>query len=542
MKGLMMDYPLTVTSLMRHVDAQHGASEVFSLTVENPAHRTTYSEIFRRCAQLANALKRLGLSPGDRVATLAWNDYRHMELYYAVSCMGGVLHTVNPRLFPEQLQYIVNHAGDRYVFADPLLAPLLEKLHPAFPGVQRHVLLCGKDSLPESSVPGLISYEELIEGEDETYDWPDLDENTASSMCYTSGTTGNPKGVVYSHRSTILHTYASGLSDSINLKSTDSVLPVVPMFHANAWGVVYCAPMVGSKLVLPGPRAGDPEALVAMMNGERVDIALGVPTVWLGLLKYLDATGKRLESLKTLLVGGAACPRSMMEGFGERHGIHVCHAWGMTEMSPLGSVNAPTAGSAKLDADALLEQRLTQGRAPYGVEMRLVDDEGKELPRDGKAVGRLQVRGSWVASHYYRTEESACEDGWFDTGDVAAIDPNGFMNITDRTKDLIKSGGEWISSIELEDVAMTHPAVSEAAVIAMPSKKWTERPLLVVCLKEGAEVEPDELLAWFEGKVARWWIPDGVRFVDELPHTATGKVSKLKLREQFAARRHAATS
>ena len=535
MKGLMMDYPLTVTSLMRHIDAQHGASEVCSLTVENPAHRTTYAEIFERCAQLANALRRLGLDPGDRVATLAWNDYRHMELYYGVSSMGGVLHTVNPRLFPEQLHYIVNHAEDRYLFADPLLLPLLEKLHPAFPSVERYVLLCGKDALPESSVPGLISYEELIEGEDTSYDWPDLDENTASSMCYTSGTTGNPKGVLYSHRSTVLHTYASGLSDAISLSSTDIVLPVVPMFHANAWGVVYCAPMVGAKLVLPGPKAGDPEALVAMMNGERVNIALGVPTVWLGLLNYLDATGQRLETIKSLVVGGAACPRSMMVDFEARYGIRVCHAWGMTEMSPLGSVNAPTAGSSKLDADALLAQRLTQGRAPYGVEMRLVDDDGNELPRDGKAVGRLQVRGPWVASRYYRAEESALEDGWFDTGDVASIDINGFMNITDRTKDLIKSGGEWISSIELEDVAMTHPAVSEAAVIAKPHEKWTERPLLIVRLKEGAAAEADELIAWFEGKVAKWWIPDGVRFADELPHTATGKVSKLKLREQFIA-------
>ena len=535
MRGLMMDYPLTVTSLMRHVDAQHGASEVYSLTVENPAHRTTYSEIFRRCAQLANALRRLGLNPGDRVATLAWNDYRHMELYYAVSCMGGVLHTVNPRLFPEQLQYIVNHAEDRYVFADPLLLPLLEKLHPAFPTVKRYVLLCGADALPQSSVPGLISYEELIGAENDTYDWPDLDENTASSMCYTSGTTGNPKGVLYSHRSTLLHTYASGLSDVISLKSAESVLPVVPMFHANAWGVVYCAPMVGSRLVLPGPRAGDPEALVAMMNAERVDTALGVPTVWLGLLNYLDASGKRLETVRKLVVGGAACPRSMMVDFETRYGIEVCHAWGMTEMSPLGSVNAPTAATASLDAEDRLAQRLTQGRAPYGVEMRLVNDDGNELARDGKAVGRLQVRGPWVAERYYRSGESALEDGWFDTGDVASIDASGFMNITDRTKDLIKSGGEWISSIELEDVAMAHPAVSEAAVIAVPHEKWSERPLLVVCLKEGMPAEADELLAWFDGKVARWWIPDAVRFADELPHTATGKVSKLKLREQFAA-------
>ena len=535
MKGLMMDYPLTVTSLMRHVNAQHGASEVCSLTVENPAHRTTYAEIFRRCAQLANALRRLGLKPGDRVATLAWNDYRHMEVYYAVSCMGGVLHTVNPRLFPEQLQYIVNHAEDRYLFADPLLLPLLEKLHPAFPTVERYVLLCGKDALPESSVPGLVSYEELIEAEDDACDWPDLDENTASSLCYTSGTTGNPKGVLFSHRSTLLHTYASGLSDVIGLKSTDNVLPVVPMFHANAWGVVYCAPMVGSKLVLPGPKAGDPAALVAMMNSEQVNTALGVPTVWLGLLSHLDASGQRLETVSKLVVGGAACPRSMMVDYETRYGIEVVHAWGMTEMSPLGSVSAPVAATASLDAEARLAQRLTQGRAPFGVDMRLVDDDGNELPKDGKAVGRLQVRGSWVVSHYYRAETSALEDGWFDTGDVASIDPDGFMNITDRTKDLIKSGGEWISSIELEDVAMMHPAVSEAAVIAMPHEKWTERPLLIVCLKDGAAADADELIAWFEGKVAKWWIPDGVRFADELPHTATGKVSKLKLREQFAA-------
>ena len=534
MKGLMMDYPLTVTSLMRHVEAQHGGSEVCSLTVENPAHRTTYAGIFRRAAKLANALKRLGLRQGDRVATMAWNDHRHMELYYAISCMGGILHTINPRLFPEQLQYIVNHAEDRFLFTDPLLLPLLDKLHPAFPTVEAHVLLCSKEALPDSPVPGLISYEELIEGESDSHDWPDLDENQASSLCYTSGTTGNPKGVLFSHRSTILHTYASGLADAISINSTDSVLPVVPMFHANAWGVVYSAPMVGAKLVLPGPKAADPEALVGMMNGERVNKALGVPTVWLGLLQYLAASGRKLETVKTLVVGGAACPRSMMVDFAEQHGIDICHAWGMTEMSPLGSVNAPKANSAGLDPDALLEQKLSQGRAPYGVEMRLADDDGKELPKDGKAVGRLQVRGPWVANRYYRAEESALEDGWFDTGDVASIDPEGFMRITDRTKDLIKSGGEWISSIELEDVAMRHPAVAEAAVIAKPHEKWSERPLLIVCLKEGASVDADALLAWFEGKVAKWWIPDTVEFADELPHTATGKVSKLKLREQFA--------
>ncbi|MCY4477261.1 MAG: long-chain fatty acid--CoA ligase [Gammaproteobacteria bacterium] len=535
MKGLMMDYPLTVTSLMRHAEAQHGGSEVYSLTVENPAHRTTYTEIFRRCAKLANALRRLGLKEGDRVATMAWNDYRHMELYYGISCMGGVLHTVNPRLFPEQLQYIVNHAEDRLLFSDPLLLPLLEKLHGAFPTVEAHVLLCSKEAMPDSSVPGLISYEELIEGESDSYDWPDLDENLASSLCYTSGTTGNPKGVLFSHRSTVLHTYASGLADVISINSTDSVLPVVPMFHANAWGVVYSAPMAGARLVLPGPKAGDPEALVAMMNKERVSKALGVPTVWLGLLQYLEASGKKLETVTSLVVGGAACPRSMMVDFAEKHGIHVYHAWGMTEMSPLGSVNAPKVTTAGLDPAARLEQQLSQGRAPYGVEMRLVDDEGEELPRDGKAVGRLQVRGPWVANRYYRAEESALEDGWFDTGDVASIDPEGFMRITDRTKDLIKSGGEWISSIELEDVAMAHPAVAEAAVIATPHEKWSERPLLVVCLKEGESVDADALLAWFEGRVAKWWIPDAVKFADELPHTATGKVSKLKLRERFAA-------
>ena len=535
MKGLMMDYPLTVTSLMRHIEAQHGGSEVFSLTVENPAHRTTYAGIFRRCAKLANALGRLGMKPGDRVATMAWNDYRHMELYYGISSMGGVLHTINPRLFPEQLQYIVNHAEDRFLFADPLLLPLLEKLHPAFPCVETFVLLCSKEALPESSVPGLLSYEELIGSESDSYDWPDFDENMASSLCYTSGTTGNPKGVLYSHRSTVLHTYASALADTISINGTDAILPVVPMFHANSWGVVYSAPMVGARLVLPGPKAGDPEALTAMMNGERVNKALGVPTVWLGLLKYLQSSGSKLETIETLVVGGAACPRSMMVEFAEKHGIHVCHAWGMTEMSPLGSVNAPTSSTAGLDAEARLDQQLSQGRAPYGVEMRLMDDGGQELPRDGQAVGRLQVRGPWVASHYYRAAESALEDGWFDTGDVASIDPEGFMRITDRTKDLIKSGGEWISSIELEDVAMAHPAVAEAAVIAMPHEKWSERPLLIVCLNEDESVDAEALLAWFEGKVAKWWIPDAVEFAAELPHTATGKVSKLKLRQQFAS-------
>jgi len=537
MKGLMMETQLLISSIAQHAEKFHGDREIVSVTGDNPRHRYTVREAMARARQLANALARLGVKKGDRVASLAWNDYRHLEVYYGVSGSGFVCHTINPRLFPEQIVYIVNHAEDRFICVDAMFVPLLEAIADKIPNVEGFIVLTDEAHMPDTALPNAICYETLIAAEPTDFDWPELDERTASALCYTSGTTGNPKGVLYDHRSTILHAYGTLSIDVAGMSSRDVVLPVVPFFHVNAWGVPYSAMMAGAKLVLPGPKMGDGEALYALMDGEDVTMALGVPTVWMALLQYTEKAGKRLDKLQRSLVGGAAVPRAMIEAFRDKHGVELRQGWGMTETSPIGTVNTIKAGLEGLSKDEQLDLATKAGRGIFGVEMRIVDDNGEELPWDGQAFGALQVRGPWICSDYFKLEGAGgthTEDGWFETGDVATIDPQGYMAITDRTKDVIKSGGEWISSIELENAAMGHPAVAEAAVIGVAHPKWTERPLLVVVKAEGEDVDKEELLAFFDGKVATWWVPNDVVFVDELPHTATGKVKKIELREQFA--------
>jgi acyl-CoA synthetase (AMP-forming)/AMP-acid ligase II len=536
MLGLMMNRPLLISSIAEHAAKFHGGREIVSVTADNPLHRYTYRECIQRSRKLANALQGLGAKRGDRVATLAWNDYRHMEAYYGISGAGFVCHTINPRLFPEQLVYIINHAEDRWVFTDVMFVPLLEAFADKIPRVEGFVVMTDEKHMPDTELANVMCYETLIADEPGDFDWPDFDEQTASALCYTSGTTGDPKGVLYDHRSTVLHAYASVAPDTMNLSSREIVLPVVPLFHVNAWGVPYSAFISGAKLVLPGPKMGDGEALCQLMNSEGVTLALGVPTVWLALLQYCDSAGKRLETLQRTIVGGAALPRSMIKEFRDKHGVEARQGWGMTETSPLGVANSLKAGLEHLDDDEQLDLAAKAGRGIYGCELRIVDDDGKEQPWDGEAYGALQVRGPWICSDYYKLDGAGgahTEDGWFDTGDVATIDPEGYMAITDRTKDVIKSGGEWISSIDLENAIIAHPAVAEAAVIGVPHPKWTERPLLIVVMAEGQEVGAEELLAFFEGKVAKWWIPTDVEFVTELPHTATGKIKKIELRKQF---------
>ena len=536
MHGLMMDTPLLISSIAEHAEKFHGDREIVSVTMDNPRHRCTIRDVTTRARQLANALDKLGLERADRVATIAWNDYRHLEIYYGVSGAGYVCHTVNPRLFPEQLVFIINHAEDRWIFTDLMFVPLLEKLLPQIPNVEGFVVMTDEAHMPETALPNAVCYETLLAAESSDYDWPQLDERTASALCYTSGTTGDPKGVLYDHRSTVLHAFAGIAPDALNLSSSDVVLPVVPLFHVNAWGVPYSTLMVGSKLVFPGPKMGDGEALYELMESEQVNVALGVPTVWLGLLQYCEQAGKTLNSLDRTVIGGAAVPRAMIEQFKKVHGVQAIQGWGMTEMSPLGTANTPKAGNEGLSEEEQLDLATKAGRGIFGCDLRIVNDEGNELPWDGVAYGALQVRGPWICSDYFKLEGSAgthTDDGWFDTGDVATIDPQGYMAITDRTKDVIKSGGEWISSIELENTAMGHPAVAQAAVIGVAHPKWTERPLLIVVKAEGQDIEKDEMLAYFKGKVATWWIPNDVAFVDELPHTATGKVKKIELRKQF---------
>lgn len=537
MHGLMMDTPLLISAIAEHAARYHGDREIVSVTADNPGHRYTYAQAVARARQLANALGKLGLSDGDRLATIAWNDYRHLEIYYGVSGSGYVCHTINPRLFPEQLVFIINHAQDRWIFIDPMFVPLIEKVADNIAGIEGFIVLTDEAHMPDTSLQNVHCYETMIGAESSDFAWPKLDENSASALCYTSGTTGDPKGVLYNHRSTILHAYAGVAPDVMNLSSRDNVLPVVPLFHVNAWGIPYSAFMVGAKLVLPGPKMGDGEALYALMDAEDVTLALGVPTVWLALLQYMAKAGKRLTKLKCTIIGGAAVPRSMIEEFRDKHDVEVRQGWGMTEMSPLGTVNTSKAGLESMTGDEQLDLATKAGRGLFGVEMRIVDDDGAELPWDGVAYGALQVRGPWICSDYFKLEGSAdthTPDGWFETGDVATIDKHGYMAITDRTKDVIKSGGEWISSIELENAAMGHDAVAEAAVIGVAHPKWTERPLLVVVKAAGQDVDKDDMLAWFDGKVASWCVPDDVVFVEELPHTATGKVKKIELRKQFA--------
>ncbi len=536
MHGLMMNTPLLISSIAEHAANFHGDREIVSVTMDNPRHRYTVGDSVQRARQLAGALDKLGFERGDRIATIAWNDYRHLEIYYGVSGAGYVCHTINPRLFPEQLVFIINHAEDRYICTDLMFVPLLEKLLPQIPNVEGFVIMTDAAHMPDTSLPNAVCYETMIAGESTVYDWPQFDERTASALCYTSGTTGDPKGVLYDHRSTVLHAYAAVAPDVMNLSSCDVVLPVVPLFHVNAWGIPYSTFMTGAKLVMPGPKMGDGEALYELIKSESVNLALGVPTVWLALLQYCEQSGQVLESLERTVIGGAAVPRAMIEQFRKVHDVQTIQGWGMTEMSPLGTANTPKAGQESFTEDERFDLATKAGRGIYGCELRIVDDEGQVLPWDGVAYGALQVRGPWICSDYYKLEGAAgthTEDGWFDTGDVATIDSQGYMAITDRTKDVIKSGGEWISSIELENTAMGHPAVAEAAVIGVAHPKWTERPLLVIVAAEWQENGKQELLDFFKGKVADWWIPNDVAFVDELPHTATGKVKKIELRRQF---------
>ena len=538
MQGLMQDRPLLISSLIDHANAFHADAEIVSRTVEGPVHRCTYGDIHRRSRQVANALNALGIKPGDRIATLAWNGFRHMELYYGVSGAGAVLHTINPRLFPEQIAFIANHAEDQYVFFDLTFAPLIEKLGPSMKSVKGFVAMTDRAHMPPIGVSNLICYEELVGAQSSDYEWPVFDERTASSLCYTSGTTGNPKGVLYSHRSTVLHSYAACMADGLGLSAVESMLLVVPMFHVNAWGMPYAGAMSGAKLVMPGP-ALDGKSVYELMKDERVTLALGVPTVWLMLFQHVDATGvdpKHDLTLKRVVIGGSAAPRAMSEKFETKFGAFVVHAWGMTEMSPLGTVCNLLPKHQGRDLSQRLDLQAKQGRPLYGVEMKIGDDEGRRLPHDGTTFGHLMVRGAWITSGYFKGEGGQIldADGFFDTGDVATIDPDGYMQITDRSKDVIKSGGEWISSIELENAAMGHRAIAEAAVIGVAHAKWQERPVLIVVRKPGADdVTRDDVLKFLEGKVAKWWMPDDVVFVNELPHTATGKVLKTKLREIF---------
>jgi fatty-acyl-CoA synthase len=539
MLGQMQSQPLLISSLIVHAERHHGSTEIVSRRVEGDIHRSSWGQIARRSRQVANALDGLHLAHGERVATLAWNGYRHLELYFGVSGTGRVLHTLNPRLHPEQLAWIVNHADDRALCFDMSFLPLVQAVHAKCPGVKHWIALCDADKLPaESGVPGLVSYEAWMEGHSETYVWPELDENSASSMCYTSGTTGNPKAALYSHRSTLLHAYAAALPDSLGCSARDAILPVVPMFHVNAWGLPYSAAAVGCKLVFPGP-ALDGKSVYELIESEKVSMAAGVPTVWQMLLGHMQAGGLRFSTLKRTVIGGSACPPAMINTFNNTYGVEVLHAWGMTEMSPLGTVCTLKNAQLALSPEEQLKVRLKQGRAVVGVDMKIVDESGQELPWDGKAYGDLLVRGPWIIASYFKGEGGdplrydADGKGWFPTGDVATIDADGFMQITDRSKDVIKSGGEWISSIDVENIAMAHPAVAMAACIGMKHPKWDERPIVVVVKKPGAEVSREELLAFYEGKTAKWQIPDDVVFVDAIPLGATGKMQKMTLRQQL---------
>ncbi len=533
----MQDRPLLISSLIEHANAFHPTAEIVSRTVEGPIQRSTYGDIRRRSKQVAKALVGLGVEPGERVATLAWNGYRHMELYFGISGMGAILHTINPRLFPEQLEYIINHAEDRYLFFDLTFAPLIERLAPLLKSVKGFVAMTDRAHMPTSGIPHLLCYEELVGAQNDDYAWPSFDEKAAASLCYTSGTTGNPKGVLYSHRSTVLHSYAVCAVDGLQLSSAESVLLVVPMFHVNAWGTPYAGAMCGAKLVMPGPGL-DGKSVYELMRDEKVTVALGVPTVWLMLFNHVDTAHvepKQDLCLKRVVIGGSAAPRAMSERFETQFGAFVVHAWGMTEMSPLGTVCNLLPKHRGCSLRERLDLQGKQGRPVYGVELKITDDAGNRLPHDGKAYGHLMVRGPWITGGYFKGEGGDVLDseGFFDTGDVATIDADGYMQITDRAKDVIKSGGEWISSIDLENAAMGHPAVAEAAVIGIAHAKWQERPLLIVVKKAGRETTRDELLQFLDGKVAKWWLPDDVAFVDELPHTATGKLQKMKLREAF---------
>ena len=541
MQALMMNSQLMISSILKHAEKNFPEVEMVSVTVDSPRHRQTYKTFAGRCRQLAAALSALGAEFGDRIGTLAWNDFRHMELYYGVSGSGMICHTINPKLFPEQVAYIINHAEDKILFVDVLVMPLLEALKDHLSKVETVVVMTDRAHMPESTLPNVLCYEELLAEQSDEYEWPQFDENTASGMCYTSGTTGHPKGVVYSHRSTLLHALSGALPDVTTASNMETTLPVVPMFHVNAWGAPYAALMVGMKMVLPGPKMADGETLTDLMISEEVTFSSGVPTIWLALLDYLDANNKTIPSLARVSVGGAACPRIIVERFREQHNCTVVQGWGMTETSPLGTIFSLKKGMEDYSDEQMTDLQCLQGRGVFGIEMCIVDENNEELPWDGEAFGALKVRGPWVAKGYYGLSDvpgdEECpvdEKGWFNTGDVATINPDGYLQITDRTKDVIKTGGEWISSIEIENAAVNHEDIAEAAVIGRYHPRWTERPLLICVLQEGKSLSSEEVLEFLRGKLHKMAVPDGVEFVDELPHTATGKLNKLGLRKTFA--------
>ena len=534
MLGLMQDWPLLCHRIIDHAATYHGDRKVITRSIEGPIHTTNYAEIRSRALKVAQRLEKDGIKLGDRVATLAWNTWRHLEAWYGILGIGAVYHTVNPRLFPEQIAWIINHAADKVMITDLTFVPLLEKIADKLPTIERYIVLTDAAHMPKTTLKNAVAYEDWIGEVDGDFAWKKFDENTAAGMCYTSGTTGYPKGVLYSHRSNVLHAFMAAMPDCKGLSSRDVVLPVVPLFHANGWSLAFSAPMVGATLVMPGAKL-DGASIYELLDTYKVSFTAAVPTVWLMLLQDLEKTGGTLPHLKRVVIGGSACPRAMTKTFQDKYGVDVVHAWGMTEMSPLGSLCTMKPEYAVLSGEAKLDVEMKQGHPPFGVEMKITDDDGKPLPWDGKTFGRLKVRGPAVANSYYNVDSDQVfeKDGWFDTGDVATIDRYGYMQITDRAKDVIKSGGEWISSIDLENLAVGHPKVAEAAVIGVPHPKWDERPLLVVILKKGEHATKDDILGFMQGKVAKWWMPDDVAFVDEIPHTATGKIQKLVLRQQF---------
>jgi fatty-acyl-CoA synthase len=534
MLGLMQDWPLLCHRIIDHAAIQHGNREVVTRSIEGPIHRTNYREIRQRALKVAQRLEKDGVKLGDRVATLAWNTWRHLETWYGITGVGAVYHTINPRLFPEQIAYIANHAEDRLMFLDTTFVPLMEKLQDKLPTIQRYVILTDAAHMPQTSLRNAVPYEEWIAEVDGDFTWASFGENTACGMCYTSGTTGNPKGVVYSHRSNVLHSMVAITPDAFNLSVQDTIMPVVPFFHANGWTIAFSAPMAGARLILPGMKL-DGVSIYELLEGERVTMTAAVPTIWLMLLNHMESNNLKLSTLRRVLIGGSACPRAMIEKFERTYGVTVAHAWGMTEMNPIGSICAIKPDYDANDYEKLLDVKAKQGAAPFTVEMKIVDDSEKELPWDGRTVGRLKVRGAAVTKGYFKGEGGNVLDpnGFFDTGDICAIDPFGNIQITDRSKDVIKSGGEWISSIDLENLAVGHPKVAEAAVIGIRHPKWDERPLLIIIPKKGESPTREEMLQYMEGKIAKWWMPDDVVFVNEIPHTATGKILKTALRDQF---------
>jgi fatty-acyl-CoA synthase len=533
MLGLMQDWPLLCHRIIDHAAFNHGSRQVISRSIEGPIHHTTYAEIRARALRVAQRLERDGIKLGDRVATLAWNTWRHLESWYGILGIGAVYHTINPRLFPEQIVWIINHAEDRVMMTDLTFLPLLEKLADKLPTIERYIVFTDRAHMPATTLRNAVAYEDWIAEVDGDFRWRQFDENTAAGMCYTSGTTGNPKGVVYSHRSNVLHTMLSLQPDAIGISSRDVIMPIVPMFHANSWGLAFSAPMAGAAMVMPGAKL-DGASVYELLNDYKVTCTGAVPTVWLSLLQQLEKTGDKLPYLERVVIGGSACPRAMIKAFEENYGVKVFHAWGMTEMSPLGTVGTMKPEYANLTGDALWDIKQKQGYTPFGVEMKITDDSNRSLPWDGKTFGRIKVRGFAVAKGYFKEPGSILDEhGFFDTGDVGTMDPLGYMQITDRSKDVIKSGGEWISSIDLENLAVGHPKVAEAAVIGIHHPKWDERPLLVIVLKEGQSATKQEILGFLEGKIATWWMPDDVVFVAAIPHTATGKIQKTTLRDQF---------